>query len=87
MIPSPGTEKREPSRPDLLADYVWLCALSRRTGAPPWRYGMRMPNQILTRMDALKVIDAPVASAMPVLLALQTVLPGSRSASARVVTT
>ena len=33
MIPSPGTEKREPSLPNLQADEVSYCALPRRTGA------------------------------------------------------
>jgi hypothetical protein len=30
----------------------------------------------VSRPDALKAIDVPVASALPVLLALQVVLPG-----------
>jgi len=34
VIPSPGTEKRKPSLPNLQADLVWHCALSRRSGTP-----------------------------------------------------
>ena len=34
VIPSPGTEKRDPSLPNLQADLVWYCALSRQRGLP-----------------------------------------------------